>query len=74
MSERAILNAIDDQTSRRSRAWSQRDTDEARAAGARLEELYEELRVERARQRSGPREEITRRARIELELEKLAEA
>ena len=74
MSEQAILNAIDVQTRRRRKAWSERDVATAQAAAERLEELYKDLRIARAEARSGDRESIVKRARIELELEKVREA
>jgi hypothetical protein len=46
--------------------------DEIKTIDARLEELWDELRNEKARIRFGDREEIVRRARAEERLERAA--
>jgi hypothetical protein len=45
---------------------------EIKALDARLEELWQTLRIEKARLRFGEREEIVRRARAEERLERAA--
>ena len=46
--------------------------DEIKALDARLQELWQTLRMEKARLRFGEREEIVRRARAEERLERAA--
>ena len=46
--------------------------DEIKALDVRLQELWQTLRMEKARLRSGEREEIVRRARAEERLERAA--
>ena len=46
--------------------------DEIKEIDARLQELWQELRLEKARLRFGEREEIVRRARAEERLERAA--
>ena len=46
--------------------------DELKDIDARLQELWQELRLEKARLRFGEREEIVRRARAEERLERAA--
>lgn len=74
MSEAAIQAKIELAVRRRQDAWAVGEPELAREVGERIDELYGELREERARNEHGSRPEITKRARIELELEKLADA
>lgn len=62
---------IEKTAEQRKKAWAQHDAQRAQDLTARLEELYEEKRLAQARSRSGDRAKISRRARIERELEKL---
>ncbi len=71
--EAEIQDAIDDELRVRKAAWAEQDAEAAGKATARLEELYDELREARARHANGDRKDIARRARIELEIEKLTE-
>jgi hypothetical protein len=71
--EAEILEAMDREVEVRRAAWRIGDTEAAAKATQRLEELGDELREHRARIVHGTREEISRRARIELEIEKLAD-
>jgi hypothetical protein len=72
MSEKQILAKIETATRRRREAWGRGDPQASAEAATRLEELYSDLRLERARRRSGDRKEISRKARISLELEKFS--
>lgn len=61
-------------SARRQELWADdtRDTtSETSTIAAKLEELYETKRIEQAKARVGNREKITRRARVETELERL---
>ncbi len=67
---------IEDAARIRQRAWLQRPADAVEAARQTrlLDDLFEERRQERARTRYGARDQIVRRARVEVELERLVAA
>jgi len=65
-----ILKRIERLSSQRREAWAEGTGDAERIAGE-IDEAYAELRLVRARSRSGDRTVIVRRARIEREIEKL---
>lgn len=70
--EGKILRRVDRITQERRDLWKEGGDPIRSAEIAReLTELYAELRLVRARRRSGPPEGIVKRARVERELEKL---
>lgn len=68
---RDVQRKIDRATDARARAWRDRDPVEAARLTARIEELYADLRLARARAQNGDPSNIVRRARVEREIEKL---
>lgn len=73
---RSTAEQIESAARVRQRAWLQRPADAVEAARQTrlLEDLFEERRQERARTRYGARDQIVRRARVEVELERLVGA
>ncbi len=74
-----IHDAIEQLSEERQVLWQQLSDgldpsvkDEIKEIDARLQELWQELRMEKARLRFGEREEIVRRARAEERLERAA--
>jgi len=64
---------IDSLTRRRQELWASGDAEpgELSRLAHRIDDLYAQRRIERASHVSGSREEISRRARIEVELERM---
>jgi hypothetical protein len=69
---RDIRRKIERTTDARTQAWRSNDPTEAARCTAKLDELYAELRVARARSDNGDPTVIAKRARVERELEKLS--
>jgi hypothetical protein len=69
----SVEDEIERLSARRHALWAEdRDVSlEVLALTAKLTDLYEAKRISDAKDRAGAREKITRRARIETELEKL---
>ena len=65
---------IDKLSARRQEIWAGAQTlsdDEVQRITSRLSDLYEARRIEEAQVRAGDRAEITRRAKVEAEIERL---
>jgi len=73
---KSTAQQIEEAARTRQRAWLQRPADAVEAAHQTrlLDDLFEERRMERARSRYGDRDQIVRRARVEVELERLVGA
>jgi hypothetical protein len=73
---KSTAQQIEEAAKARQRAWLQRPADAIVAARQTrlLDDLFEERRQERARTRYGDRDQIVRRARVEVELERLVGA
>ena len=73
MSEASVQEQIDRTTAERQQAWRVGDAKVVERCTTSLDGLYAKLRAERAKGRSGDRKTILKRARIEREIDKLAQ-
>jgi hypothetical protein len=79
VTESELVHLITEASERRQAIWRGREPErfenEAGYLGAKLADLYEQLREARVQARTGrSRQEVVRRARIELEIERLMSA
>lgn len=72
MALRDLIAEIERLSERRQELWTTGEkSEEVEKITSKLNELYEERRITSARERAGDRAEITRRAKVETELERL---